>query len=243
MRSLFVLVLVVATVAARGTMMCTHLLIDDVVCEGYRGNFPIKVCAFRGGNMPTSSMFCDLPHVFQVWKNICPLRNLNDTKMFCEGTGFVGPDALHTLPCLGLNECQTHEECNAGMSPASPAPKFTKYCAHCCHRCFDDERCEQKVLDLPWYTNSTDCIPCDVPSTNELQPEGSSTSAPGTSESIFAGDFNIAPWIYAIVAVAVIAFPLLLVGALLFRKKCNKVASARKYGNLEEEAEKCKYVQ
>jgi hypothetical protein len=79
-------------------------------------------------------------------------------------------------------------------------------------------------------------MPCDAPSTNELRPEGSSTSAPvGTSESIFAGDFNIAPWIYAIVAVAVIAFPLLLVGALLFRKKCNKVASARKYGNLEAE--------
>jgi hypothetical protein len=51
------------------------------------------------------------------------------------------------------------------------------------------------------------------------------------NEPYSEGGLNIAPWVYVIAAVAVVA-PLILLVALLFRHKCSKVA--HKYGGLDE---------
>lgn len=237
MRVLIAVLFLTVAIASAQEMQCTPLFIDDVTCEGFRGNFPQKVCSFRNGNMPTSSMFCDLKHVFKVWLHICPLRNVNDTQMFCEGRGFVGPDDLHSLPCFGLNGCETDEECNIGVSPAVPAPKFKKYCASCCHRCFGEEMCEDKVLDLPWYTNSTDCSPCNQYTDSATPPEGLTTSpAKNENESGSVADLDVAPWIYGVIAGA-IAVPIVITAVLLYRYKRIRAAPKkdRKYGELDEE--------
>jgi hypothetical protein len=221
---------------ARTTQFCVDLVLDDVTCTGYHDNFPSKVCLWENFISYSSSFICDPPAIFSAWQGLCPKKNLNVSQQFCEGTGFITPWQVYPVPCLGLRECESDEDCNIEYPPLAPTAHPPLLCYECCIGCFEEEICQERVKSNDTYTNSPICTSCkpNAPKSSPIsQPTGPTSSEPVTAvnEHDSEGGLNIAPWVYVVAAVAVVA-PLILLVALLFRHKCSKVA--HKYGGLDE---------
>lgn len=143
---------------------CVDLEVNDITCEGYRTNWPTKVCSFTDATFPSAS-YCDsaangFPR-YRFWSDFCPLKNTGNAS-FCEGKGYAFAHIVYPYPCFGLVGCSSNSDCNFESAPAPVAPVAPPplMCYDCCTFCFEDSLCQEKVAYGSVFTNSTICTDC-----------------------------------------------------------------------------------
>eukprot|EP00029_Vermamoeba_vermiformis_P007349 TRINITY_DN315_c0_g1_i1.p1 TRINITY_DN315_c0_g1~~TRINITY_DN315_c0_g1_i1.p1 ORF type:complete len:233 (+),score=43.88 TRINITY_DN315_c0_g1_i1:98-796(+) len=152
-------------IAVASAQFCVDLVQDDVACEGFRANWPAKVCQATQVNV-TSSTYCDVESYYTTWVNVCPVQNAGNSS-FCDGTGYYTYGLQYNTICgsaVALQACTVDADCVAAPvveTPVSDAPiTVVLRCFECCTFCFDNDTCVT-ALEAGQYSNDTaTCSPC-----------------------------------------------------------------------------------
>eukprot|EP00029_Vermamoeba_vermiformis_P011944 TRINITY_DN6747_c0_g1_i1.p1 TRINITY_DN6747_c0_g1~~TRINITY_DN6747_c0_g1_i1.p1 ORF type:complete len:205 (+),score=47.40 TRINITY_DN6747_c0_g1_i1:55-669(+) len=190
MKVILSVALLVAFVSAQ--QFCVDLVVDDVSCEGFRANWPTKVCNTKQENS-SSSAVCDAGQFlsyYNIWADICPLKN-SGNQTFCEGKGYLSAYNQWTNPCYLLVGCTTDDDCNPVAPPTDNAPIATPplACYDCCLYCFDDATCQTKNTTFTKDANCTPCKPVEpvaAPTAGNPSTTPTKVNAPNTGAVVVA---------------------------------------------------------